>query len=115
MILQIGKPGQFKWLLSIVKFLLVLNLLDAVFTIIWVSTGLAGEANPLLNDLIRIHPLLFVLVKLMLVSFGSLLLWHYRFKPLAVIAITIAFIIYYCILLYHISYFSHIVSLIFFS
>lgn len=113
--LQTGTPEQFKWLLSIVKFLLLLNLLDAVFTILWVSTGLAREANLLLNELIRIHPLLFAFIKLMLVSLGSLLLWRYRYKPLAVIAITIAFIIYYCILLYHISYFSHIVSIMFLS
>ncbi len=80
---------------------IVLNLLDAIFTLWWVGSGLAVEANALLADLVHDHPLRFVLVKLGLVSFGSALLWLERRHPLSVIAIFAAFLLYYLVFLYH--------------
>ena len=48
--------------------------------------------------------LLFVIVKLSLVSLGSWLLWNRRHHAAAVIAIFISFVAYYLILLVHLSY-----------
>ncbi len=104
--LNIGTAEHFRWLQGIVKALVVLNLLDAVFTLLWVRLGVAVEANALLRDLVVEHPLAFVLVKLGLVSLGSLFLWLRRRRPLAVVAIFAAFFIYYLVLLHHLRFSS---------
>jgi hypothetical protein len=104
--LDIGTSEQYGWLLSILKALLLLNLLDAIFTLWWVGTGVAVEANALLRDLVVDHPVRFVLTKLGLVSAGSILLWRLRQHPLAVIAIFGAFLVYYLVLLHHLRFWS---------
>lgn len=101
--LTIGSDQHYRWLESIVKNVLVLNLLDAVFTLWWVGNGLATEANALLEDLVE-RPLLFVLAKLALVSLGSIFLWRLRRRPLAVIAIFGVFFAYYMVLLHHLRF-----------
>ncbi len=104
---SIGTPQHYRWLLGIVKAVLVLNLLDAMFTLWWIRTGMAVEANALLRDLINQSPLGFVLAKLGLVSLGSLALWLRRRHPLAVAAIFGAFFVYYLILLHHLRFSGH--------
>ncbi len=109
---SVGTAEHFGWLQGIVKAVLVLNLLDALFTLVWVRSGLAREANPLIDQLANQHAVGFVLVKLALVSLGSWLLWQHRERPAAVIAIVAAFLTYYLILLYHIQYASGLVRLL---
>ena len=105
----IGTPEHFRWLEGIVRALLVLNLADAVFTLLWIRGRLAAEANPLLRDLAHLHPTAFVATKLGLVGAGSLLLWRERHRPLAVIAIFLAFLVYYGLLLAHLGFLSLVV------
>jgi Domain of unknown function (DUF5658) len=102
--LVVGTPQHFRWLHGIVAVLLVLNLVDAVFTLFWVGSGFAREANALLEPLVLDHPLLFVGAKLALVSLGSLLMWHWRERPAAVVGLFAAFLVYYLVLLHHLSY-----------
>lgn len=102
----IGTPQHYRWLAGIVKAVLVLNLFDAVFTLIWVRFGLAIEANELMRDLVNNHPVLFVSTKIGLVSLGSWLLWNRREHRGAVIAIFVAFVVYYLVLLYHLQFTS---------
>ena len=97
----IGTPQEYQWLEAIVNTVLVLNVFDAIMTMVWVSGGAAIEANPFLSDLVNANPLSFVTVKLALVSLGSLLLWRNRGHALAVVAIFVAFLAYYFLLLYH--------------
>lgn len=104
--LEIGTREQYGWLLGIVKAVLVLNLLDAILTLWWVTNGLAVEANTFLRDLVVEDPLQFVLAKIALVSLGSVFLWRLRYRPLAVIAIFGAFFVYYLVLLHHIRFWS---------
>ena len=111
---RIGTPEQFRWLLGIVKVVLALNLIDAILTLAWVNAGLAREANPLLAEIVRDHPVRFAVVKLGLVAGGSLLLWRYRSRPLAVVGIFAVFLVYYLLLLYHIGYLSFVVGLLLF-
>ena len=99
----VGSAQHFQWLEWVVRATLVLNLLDAVLTIFWISSHQAVEANPLLAELAHRHPLGFVLVKTSLVSLGTLLLWRLRKRPLAVIAIFAAFLAYYFLLMYHLE------------
>jgi hypothetical protein len=103
---SVGTAEHFRWLRGIVKAVLVLNLLDALFTLVWVRSGLAREANPLIDWLVEGHAVGFVSVKLALVGLGSLLLWRRRERPAAAIAIVAAFLTYYLILLYHLQYAS---------
>jgi len=103
---RIGTPRQLRWLRGIVQTVLVLNLLDAIFTIAWVGLGVAREANPFLQVLASEHPVLFVLVKTTLVGLASVLLWRLRTRPIAVVGIFAAFLIYYALLVYHLAYLS---------
>ena len=107
--LSVGTTEHIGWLQDIVKAVLVLNLLDALFTLVWVRAGLAREANPLIDQLVNEHAVRFVLVKLGLVGLGSWLLWRRRERPAAVIAIVAAFLAYYLVLLYHIQYASGLI------
>ena len=106
----IGEPHHFRWLHGLVKVVLVLNLLDAIFTLIWVKAGLARESNPLIADIVSEQPVLFALAKLALVGLGSALLWIHRDRALAVIGIFVAFLAYYLVFLYHIGYLSLLIA-----
>jgi hypothetical protein len=109
---RLGTRQHYRWLEGIVKVTLVLNLVDAVFTLAWVGLGLASEANPFLAELVTAHPILFVSTKLGLVGLGSLLLWRLRHRPLAVIAMFVAFLVYYGILLMHVDYLGYVIGIL---
>ena len=100
---RIGTVQHFRWLWGIVVTVLILNVLDAVLTFIWVYTGKAEEANPVLKELVQNDPGLFMAVKFLLVGLGSILLWRQRKRPIAVVAIFVGFLVYYFILLYHLQ------------
>ncbi len=102
----IGTPRHFRWLQGIVKWIIPLNLLDAIFTLVWIQTGRAVEANTFLRDLAHGDALLFMLAKLSLVSLGVIFLWKNRHRPLAVVAIFAGFLAYYVVLLHHLRYVS---------
>jgi hypothetical protein len=102
----IGTQEHFRWLYGIAKWLLVLNLFDGIFTLIWVQYFGAVELNILLSDLVESSALLFMLVKLTLVSLGTLFLWRNRSNALAVISLFVAFFSYYMVLLFHLQYSS---------
>ena len=102
----LGTGEHYQWLGAIAKSLLVLNLLDGVFTLIWVEHFGAGELNIMMSDLIHDSALLFMFVKLTLVSLGTLFLWRNRRNSLAVISIFVAFFCYYLVLLVHLEYSS---------
>ena len=100
---KIGTLQHFRWLRNIVFAILILNVVDAVFTIIWISAGLATEANPIMADVAHSDPALFVSAKFMLVALGSFLLWRQRKRAGAVIGIFIVFLAYYFVVLYHLQ------------
>lgn len=103
-VLVIGTSQHYRWLYGIAQCLLVLNLLDGIFTLVWVQYFYAVEINVMLHDLAHGNVLRFMLVKLTLVSLGTLYLWRNRDHPLAVISIFLAFFAYYLVLLYHLQY-----------
>jgi len=106
---HLGTGEHYRWLHGIVKALLILNLLDALFTLYWVRSGHAEEANQLLADLVEHHAVLFVLVKTTLVCGGSWLLWRKRDRAFAVVSIFVVFLAYYGVLLMHLSYASRFI------
>ncbi|MDP6979534.1 MAG: DUF5658 family protein [Myxococcota bacterium] len=103
---RVGSSTHYRWLAGIVRTVIVLNLCDAVLTLWWVQAGFATEANPFIGSLVEAHPLLFVTAKLALVALSTGLLWRHRERPLAVVGIFAAFLVYYGILLYHLSFAS---------
>ena len=105
---SIGTATEFRWLRVIVVSIIVLNILDAVFTLFWVNAGLAKEANVLMRYLVHNHPVLFVAVKFGLVLLGTYILWRNRFNRIAVLGMFIIFLIYYALLLHHLSFSSHV-------
>ena len=62
-----------------------------------------------MRDLVNEHAVGFVAVKIGLVSLGSWLLWSRRQNGAAVVAIFVAFLLYYLVLLYHLQYGSLLV------
>lgn len=100
---RVGTARQHRLVERLVQAVLVLNLIDAVMTMIWVLRGDATEANPMMDLVLREHPVLFVVTKLGLVSLGSYLLWRHRRKGAAVVAIFVAFLVYYAILTIHLG------------
>jgi hypothetical protein len=107
--LVVGTPQHFRWLLGIVYAVLVLNVADALFTLLWIRGALASEANPLLHELAHGRPSLFLAVKLALVGLASWLLWRNRERPLAVVFIFVAFGVYYALLLAHVGFLAAVV------
>lgn len=101
--LRIGDEQHFRWLRIIVACILLLNVADAVLTLHWIDTGRAREGNVLLAGLAHDHPRIFVAVKLTLVGLGTLLLWRLHRHRLAVIALFVAFMAYYGLLIYHLQ------------
>lgn len=95
---------------SMIKAILVFNLIDAVLTMYWVKHGFAQEMNPLLADTVQNFPVVFVLIKLSLVGLGVCVLWRNRSNQLAVGAICLALAAYYGLFLYHLSYISHTIK-----
>lgn len=85
----------------IIFFILMINILDSFLTVIWVVSGDAVEANPLMANLIDFHPVLFMFCKQLLVFLGSVILWRFRENMFAFLSIFVIFLVYYATLLHH--------------
>ena len=101
---------RFQWLAGITAWVYILSVLDGIMTIIWVLGDFAEEANPLMGMLIARDPVIFMAVKILLVSLGITLLWRLRARPLAVFGIFVCFIVYCSIMLHHLSAAGRIVT-----
>jgi hypothetical protein len=72
---RLTAPRTFERALAI---LLLLNLLDAAFTLTWVYSGVASEANPVMAGAISLGPGVFIATKVALVTLAVALLWRNR-------------------------------------
>ncbi len=100
---QMRPAPHLRWLAGVTKWVLVLNVLDGVLTILWVHLGLAEEANPLLRPVLRHSAIAFIVLKLGAVSGGTVFLWRRRCHPMAAAAIVGSFLAYYLVLLHHLG------------
>jgi hypothetical protein len=89
--------------------LLVLNLLDGLFTTVYLHLGVAEEANPLMRMAWEVSPLTFMVSKLAVVSVGLGVLCLYRETKLAAAALKIAVGIYTVLLVWHLAFLAHLV------
>ena len=96
-------PDAPRFILGAGAVIVILNLIDAIFTIIYTRTGLAVESNPLMDKVLVSSPVLFMAAKLTLVSLGVLVLWrlrHHRAARLGLFATSTAYTV---LLGYHLS------------
>jgi hypothetical protein len=82
---------------------LVLNLFDALFTLVYVRLGVAREGNPLMERALGHGALDFMLLKLGLVSLCVLLLVRYHERRPTQLALAGSAIAYALVLVYHLS------------
>jgi hypothetical protein len=82
--------------------ILILNVLDAAFTLAWTTGNMANEANPLIVEVLGRSPLLFMAAKLALVSMGVFLLMRLRGR-FALASIVACSCVYVGIFAYHVS------------
>lgn len=92
-----------KNLMFLASSIILLNALDGVLTIAWIETGRAIEINPLMGMLIDIHPVLFMCIKILLASLGTLLIWRFRDRSLAVASLYLCVAAYSLLMLYHVG------------
>jgi hypothetical protein len=104
--MEVGTRRQFEWLKLVLIVTFIINAIDGVFTVMWVLSGAAHEANPIMDHLLDSSPMAFMSVKLLLVALGTWLLWRFRRQRIAVIAIFFLFLVYYSILVYHFRAFA---------
>jgi len=75
--------GSDRFYFSTLGAILIMNLMDAVFTLIWVEGGFTEELNPIMVEALSLGPAAFMTLKLSLVSLAVWLLWNRRRKKIA--------------------------------
>ena len=88
---------------ALLYFLFIANLVDAVLTLKWIEMEVAGEANPLMARLIEADPNIFLLYKVSAVTAGCVIFWKLRHHLAAKIATVFTALVYYTVLIIHIS------------
>ena len=81
--------------------LVVLNVIDAAFTHLWLTSGAASEANPLLAMAWDSHPLTFHSVKAALVLGGAAILHQLRWIQAARTAMEALAVAYGAVVAWH--------------
>ncbi len=83
--------------------LLVLNMADAFYTLLYIQQGLAEEANPVMAQLLKLGPTWFVLGKHLLVSVCVVSLWRLRQRKSAAFGLTVMLPLYSALVFYHVT------------
>jgi len=91
--------------------LLVLNLLDGLFTLTFLQMNVAEELNPLMRVAYAHSPLSFMAIKLAIVSLGLVLLCLHRSMNMSQRAIQAGAALYTVIDIYHLAFMTHLVHL----
>ncbi|HEX5746900.1 MAG TPA: DUF5658 family protein [Archangium sp.] len=87
--------------------LLVLNLLDGLFTLTFLQLEVAEELNPLMRVAYEHSPLAFMAIKVTIVSLGLTLLCLHRSMRLSQRAIQAGAALYIVIDVYHLAFLAH--------
>ena len=81
----------------------ILNLVDAIFTLAYTSAGLATEANPIMDFALAKSPVVFMVFKLAIVSGGVFVLWRLRHRRAAAFGMMSSTAVYCSLLVYHLT------------
>ncbi|RKG81162.1 MULTISPECIES: DUF5658 family protein [Corallococcus] len=90
--------------------LLMLNLLDGLFTLLFLQLGVAEELNPVMRVAYEQSPLVFMFSKLLIVNAGLCLLCLHRKLKASRFAIRAGAVVYAIIVVYHLAFLAHLVS-----
>src|SRR6266436_8340067 len=74
-------------LLRIASAVVVMNLVDAIFTLVYVNGNVATESNPLMKAALATSPVAFMITKLSLVSLCVFLLWRFGHRRSAMVGL----------------------------
>lgn len=91
-----------------VVLLLVLNVLDGLFTLTYLELGLAHEANPLMREAYALSPLGFMVFKLLVVNAGVWVLAAHWSSRLARGALGAATFAYAVIVVWHVAFLAQL-------
>jgi len=91
--------------------LLVLNLMDGLFTLTFLQMNVAEELNPLMRVAYTHSPLSFMTIKLAIVSLGLVLLCMHRTMNMSQRAIQAGAGLYAIIDIYHLAFMTHLAHL----
>ena len=108
---SVGTHEQLRWLNGIILAIVILNIFDLLFTLVWAQLGVMREINALMEQLVYARPALFALVKITLVSLGLILMWRYRRHPFSVVGLFSIFTVYYSVFLHHLRFASLLVTI----
>lgn len=90
--------------------LLFLNLLDGIFTLVFLQMGVAQELNPLMRMAYEVSPLVFMLVKVGVVELGVLVLLMHRQYRFARWALNAGAFLYAAIVVYHLAFLTWVAT-----
>ena len=90
-------------LTQLASVIVILNLLDAAFTLVYTNAGLATEGNPMMQGPLAASPVLFMIAKLTLVSLCVFLLWRLGQRRSAVFGLAGATAMYTLLMCYHLA------------
>lgn len=86
----------------LIALIFLLSILDAVFTLTWIRSGLAIEANPLLNTLLNHGNFAFLATKIFLTAVGCVFLLYTKDQSrLSKASIVFLFLTYSLLTVYH--------------
>lgn len=106
---ELSQP-RFDWLGPSMTALLVLNLFDGLFTLAFLQTGVAVEANPIMRFAYELSPLAFMALKLAVVHLGAWLLWSNRSTPAARTGLAAGALLYAGIVGYHLTFLLSLIA-----
>ena len=93
------KVEKYTFLISLI---FILSILDAAFTLAWIESGLAIEANPLLKVLLDHGNFAFLGTKILLTGLGCIFLLHTKDESrLSKASIVLLFLTYALLTVYH--------------
>ena len=91
----------------------MLNLVDALLTLIWIDNGVADEGNVFMRLLVDIDPMLFLFVKVVVFTGFVIILWRLKGEEVIDPSMSSFYIIiffYYLILLWHLYILGNVLS-----
>lgn len=94
-------PKRTLLIVNFLKLLVILCMLDAVLTIVWISLGIAIELNPLMDKLIKTSNVAFIAIKLAISYISIYILYKYKQRKLTRYATPMLTYTYLCLLAYH--------------
>ena len=88
---------------------MIMNLVDAIATCVWVTLGIAVEQNPLMAHLIGFSPSVFIIIKTLLVIACTYFLWVCRYVNYSRVLIIPALVLYAYVCSIHVIEFLKII------